>query len=139
MKKIILILVFLPFFACSDQIETNYKTFDLAKENHFFEKGWIPNDVVFKSMKNIYLKNNIDTNSAVFYFSISEMDLNKIQMKLKLENDRDIQIRSLEIPAWWESKIKELPKYSLQDENNIKVNIAVNKKTNEIFGWRDDH
>ena len=126
-------------FACSDQNETSYKTFEIAKKNNFFSKGWIPKDLVFESMKNIYLKNNLDTNSAIFYFSISKMDLKKIETKLQLDNKPDIQIKSLEIPSWWESKIKELPKYTLKDEDGSKINIAVSKNTNEILGWRDDH
>jgi len=138
MRKISIILLFL-LFACSDQIETSYKSFQIASKNSFFQKGWIPKNLVAESMQNIYLKNNIDTNSAIFYFYVSEMDRKKLENKLQISKKKDVQIRSLKIPSWWKKKIKNLPKYVFDDENNFQVHIAINKNTNEILGWRDDH
>ena len=137
MKKMFILLSLL-LFACSDQNESNYRTFKIAKENNFFQNGWIPNELIFESMTNIYLRNNLDTNSAIFYFVISDTDLQKLESRLYKDNFLTIEIKSLNIPQWWKSKVEQLSRYTLSTENN--VGISINRNTNEIFGWRsDDH
>ena len=62
-----------------DQITSEYSDFKTANQNGFFEKGWIPSDLVFNSMTNIYQRTNLDLNFCVFNYNLSKIDLEKLK------------------------------------------------------------
>ena len=58
-----------------DQTETEYSNYEIANKNKFFDNGWIPKNMIYQSMTNIYLQNNIDLNSAIFSYNLSSPDI----------------------------------------------------------------
>lgn len=70
------------FISCNDQIETKFGSYKKAQESDFFEKGWIPNNLIYESMTNIYLQNNIDLNSAFFSYNLSSLDIDNLKTKI---------------------------------------------------------
>ena len=66
--------------------ETEYSNYEIANKNKFFDNGWIPKNMIYQSMTNIYLQNNIDLNSAIFSYNLSSPDINSLETKLHQTN-----------------------------------------------------
>ena len=105
----------------------------MAKENKFFEKGWIPNNLVYESMTNIYLKNNLDLNSAYFSYNLSSFDLDNFKTKIhKMENPERIDFPNELSENMNKSEIF----YTI--ENTDTTYISIDNKNKKIFGWNNN-
>lgn len=65
-----------------DQVENNYSNFELAEKDGLFEKGWIPSEIVFTSMTEIYQRTNVDLNTCIFSYNLSKTDLEILKHKI---------------------------------------------------------
>ena len=70
------------FHSCDfDQVESKYADYSSAKKNNLFQKGWIPYDLAFKSMTDIYQRTNLDLNTCIFSFKLSKTDIEAVKKK----------------------------------------------------------
>lgn len=129
------IIISLVLFAC-DRIETNYKNYAAANENGYFEKGWIPNRLVYKSMTNIYVQNDLDINIAFFAFNLSQQDLNNLETKIHLTKRKFQNPHRLRVKKDWIDKINQSPIHYLLSEQDT-IYLALDKNNNQVFGWND--
>ncbi len=136
MKKIVLILV-ISIFACDfDQNEKTYDNYENAKLDNLFEKNWIPKELIYKSMSNIIVKSNIDLNTCLFSYKLSQKDFENIKSKIKTSQIEFKKPRRIDISNSINKKLIELDKYSFVSVNRKDIiQIAIDNKTNEIYGW----
>ncbi len=131
----ILLLIALSTFLLScnlDRVTTEYTTFEQADKDNFFEKGWIPIELVNEEITDIYLQNDIDINTFIFSFRTSEMPIS-FDNETDLQNE-SIELHRIDIPDWWNSEIIGQPRTNIQTENGL-VNIVVNERLNKVYGW----
>lgn len=119
-----------------DQIESKYSDFESARKDGFFEKGWIPKQIVYNSMKDIYLIDNIDLNTFAFSFSVAKTDMNSINAQL---TNKQIDFKNpdrLDIPKCWTKKAKTM-KFDLLKLNELNNSIFIATDSNEcrIYGF----
>ena len=90
MKKILVILLIVAIAGCmSDVVSTTYSTYEEAKADNLFNRGWLP-EFLPKSAKNITLKNNLDLNTSIGEFTIDLKDSKGFIAQLKLlENTKN--------------------------------------------------
>lgn len=138
MKKIFY-LILLLFVACSDQVESHYPDFESALNDKLFERGWIADRLVCRSMKNIFLRNNLDRNTCIFSFSVAEKDKLRIMKHATAMKKNDYNSLGIDIPGRWQNEVDHLPTYQLIDKDNSIFYIAIDNKTNRILGWRDEN
>ena len=136
MKKATLIFMFL-FLACnSDQNEKIYDNYEKAKLDNLFEKGWIPRELIYKSMSNIIVKSNIDINTCFFSYKLSQKDFENIKSKIELDNWNFIKPKRICISESLNEKIINLEKFSFAaEEGKEKIQIGIDNKKHEVFGW----
>ncbi|KPL94730.1 hypothetical protein F0235_04455 [Vibrio splendidus] len=68
---------------CSDVVSDEYSTYAQAKQERFFDRGWLP-DILPKSTVKIEVNNDLDANTSEGNFVISEPALSEFIGKLKL-------------------------------------------------------
>jgi hypothetical protein len=139
-KEIFLITPFLLisilFISC-DQIESKFPDYYSAKKAGIFDQGWIPNNLISNSMINIYQKTNLDLNTCVFSYNISESDLKGALAIARLTNQKELPL-GINIPIWWVNKVTTLDHYSIFDsKTHDSIYIAIDKQDLKIFGWRN--
>ncbi len=131
-----LILPF-TFYSCDfDQVVSKYPDYDSATAGKFFEKGWIPHDAVATSMTNIFLRTNLDINTCIFSYNLSEADLDIMKEKIQETTYRFQKVRRIKTPSAWTTELPELKHYLLLEETGDTVFIAINEADNKIYGWR---
>ena len=120
-----------------DQIESKYSDFKSADKDGLFEKGWIPSDLVFNSMTNIYQRTNLDLNSCVFNYNLSQTDLEKLKEKVIPSSIRFEKIHGVKISSDWIKSVKELKHfYYISLGETDTVYFAIDDNNNRIYGWR---
>ena len=120
-----------------DQVENKYSDFKSADKNKLFEKGWIPDDLVFNSMTNIYQRTNLDLNSCVFNYDLAQTDLEKIKEKVKPSVIKFEKLHRMKISTDWIKSVNELNHYYFIRPNNYDtVYLAIDENNNKIYGWR---
>ena len=122
------------FFLSCDRVETRYKNYNAANENSYFEKGWIPNNLVYKSMTNIYVQNDLDINTSFFVFNLSKSDLIDIKTKIYPTKNKYRTPQRIEVRKDWIEKINKSQIYYILREKDT-VYLAFDEKNNQVFGW----
>ena len=119
-----------------DQVENRYSDYESANKDEFFEKGWIPKQIVYESMTDIYLKDNLDLNTFAFSYSVAKTDLNSIKIQLISKQIDFKNPDRLSIPNWWTDKAKNM-KFDLlkQNERTDSIFIAIDFQQNMIYGF----
>ena len=82
----ILILVFLN--AVSSVVSEHYLTYNSAKEDNFFERGWLP-DILPESTLMIIVNNDVSSNTSHGVFYINNKDMNEFIDKLQITEDKN--------------------------------------------------
>ena len=130
---VLLILLLTLFSSCNlDQVDSKYSDFESADNDGFFTKGWIPSGIVFKSMTNIYLRSNLDVNTCVFNYNLSETDIEKLKLRVTPTKIKFKELRSINTPSHWNKSINSLNCYVY--ESNL-VYLAIDEENNIIYGW----
>jgi hypothetical protein len=121
-----------------DQVESKYSDFKAADKDGLFDKGWIPTDLVFYSMSNIYQRTNLDLNSCVFNYTLSKLDLNSLKEKIKPSSIKFEKLHRIEISSDWIKSVNKLNHYYFVCPSKIDtVYLAVDENNNRIYGWRE--
>jgi len=121
-----------------DQIEKEYTNFEAAEKDELFKKGWIPKQLISDSMENIYLRSNLDLNTCIFSFKISESDSKNLIENLTPGCSNIENIKRIKIPPSWINTIPQLDQYIFFDPvTSDTIHIAVDKNENIIYGWRE--
>ena len=134
----ILVALLMCSYGCHfEEITTRHSTYASAVDGNILRKGWIPEEIVFDSMTDIFLRTNPSTNEAIFYFKLSErhmLDLENILERDTIQTELKTRINT---PRWWKRGIKEKMenRYKYKD-NTAVVYFYLNKDQKEIFGWR---
>lgn len=94
MKKISVILLIMVIAGCmSDVVSDTYATYEDAKADNLFNRGWLP-EFIPKSSKNIIVKNNLDLNTSIGEFTIDPKDSKGFIAQLTLlENTKNDYIK----------------------------------------------
>lgn len=136
MKKIVLIFMISIFACSSDQNEKKYNTYEEAKLDNLFEKGWIPKELVYNSMSNIIVKNNLDLNTCFFSYNLSQRDFENIKSKIHSDKIEYKKPERIDISKSEIEKINMLNKYSFVLPNKTDtIQIATDAKEDRIYGW----
>lgn len=140
LKHTILFLLLIAFgilYSCDfDQVENQYSDYESANKDEFFEKGWIPKQIVYESMTGIYLKDNLDLNTFAFSYSASKKDLDSIKNQLTSKQIGFKNPARLSLPNWWTDKAKNM-KFDLlkQTVRTDSIFIAIDFQENKIYGF----
>lgn len=135
--RISLLTIMSLFYSCDlDQIENKYKDYNSAKMEGFFDKGWIPSEIIFTSMTDIYQRTNIDLNTCVFSYNLLGADIEKLVSKIQPIQTTYKKPSRIYVPNWWKNKVTTLKHYFIFD-NKIQdtIYIAIDEQNNKIFGW----
>jgi len=120
-----------------DQVESKYSDFKSADKDRLFEKGWIPSDLVFNSMTNIYQRTNHDLNSCIFNYDLAQTDLEKLKEKVMQSTMKFEKLHSMKISSDWIKSVNGLNHYYFVRPNrNDTVYLAIDENNNRIYGWR---
>jgi len=125
------------FSSCNlDQVNKYYPNYLTAKSENLFKKGWIPENIAFESMSEIYLYTNLDLNTCFFTFTLSEQDLDRITQILA-RSEREFQAPArVKISQMYVDAIESLDKYyHINPINQDTVFLSVNYKTKKVYGW----
>jgi hypothetical protein len=137
---IIIFIVLIFVDSCYlDQVESEYEDYENASKDSLFDKGWIPRDLIFQSMTDIYQRTNLDINSCIFSFNLSELDVIKIKEKVIPTEKKIIKIQGIRIPNWWMQdviKSNHYYYYIAEDKKEDTIYIAIDDKVSKIYGWR---
>jgi len=132
--EIALLLLILAQTSC-DQAVSRFPDYSSARKAGIFNQGWIPENLTSNSMTNIYQKTNLDLNSCVFSYSLSEPDLIRTLAIAQQTNQKEIP-RGINIPNWWVNKVATLYHYSIFDsKTHDSIYIAIDKQDFKIYGW----
>jgi len=132
-KNFVQIAMLISLFSCAfDRVTTKYATFKEAEKDNFFEKGWIPKKLVDENVFDIYLQNDIDINTFIFSFGITELPF-KFNLESDLQNQK-VKLHRINIPDWWNSEIVGHPRMEIKTELGT-INVAVNEELNRVYGW----
>ena len=82
----ILILIF--FNGVSSVVSEHYLTYNSAKEDNFFERGWLP-DILPESTLMIIVNNDVSSNTSHGVFYINNKDMNEFIDKLQITEDKN--------------------------------------------------
>lgn len=119
-----------------DQVVSSYPDFKTADKNQLFDKGWIPSELVFPSMTDIYQRTNLDLNSCVFNYNLSNQDLNSLKEKVKPSALKFEKLHRLKISSDWINSVNESSQYYFNRPNeNDTVYLAIDENNNKIYGW----
>ncbi|UXA00110.1 hypothetical protein [Vibrio splendidus] len=67
---------------CSEVVSDEYSTYAQAKQEHLFDRGWLP-EILPKSTVKIEVNNDLDANTSEGSFIINEPELSEFIAKLK--------------------------------------------------------
>lgn len=119
--------------SCSyDTIESKFANYEEALNENYFEKGWIPKELVHKEMKEIYVKNDLDRNTCIFCYQLPTAEIEKLEKKLIRLDQNYTERLNVNNSKWFEKDIINLPKYKSID---FKHGLAINKEKRIVYGW----
>jgi len=134
-NSILIFLLSCIFVSCNDQVKTKFKDYKIAEENKFFEKGWIPKNLIYESMTNIYLQNNLDLNSAFFSYNLSSPDLDNLKTKIKKTSFDYRNPKRVNVPNELSNKLSKSEIFYIF-ENGDTTYISIEKESKKVFGWK---
>ena len=125
-------------YSClTNQVESKYSNFDSAQKEMLFGRGWIPSELVYESMEDIYQRTNVEKNTCIFSFNLSKKDLKLVLKKAESTSIKIDMPTGITRPIWWTKSISGLDQKFLVDQDNIVVYLAIDEKENRIYGWRN--
>jgi hypothetical protein len=133
--SVILLLTLL--YSCDfDQIENYYSDFSEANKDGFFNNGWIPPNLVFNSMTDIYQRTNIDLNTCIFNYNLSKKDLIELKEKVEPISARFNKLHRVQTSGDWVKSVNKLKHYfNVGVGKSDTVFIAIDEINNKIYGW----
>ena len=121
-----------------DQVEDKYADYNSAFNDQLFEKGWIPLELAFNSMTDIYQRTNVDLNTCVFSFKLSKTDIETVKQKALLTKAIIEHPRRIDLPSEWVKTVNSLDKYILLLlDRTDSVRLAIDDQNGIIYGWRN--
>lgn len=121
-----------------DHVEVKYSDFDSANKDRLFEKGWIPADLAFNSMTDIYQRTNIDLNTCVFSFNLSKTDIEALKQKVRRTKMTFEEPRRINISSEWAAAVDKLDHYIFTTtDNRDSVYLAIDNQDRKVYGWRN--
>jgi hypothetical protein len=133
-RSIISFLIFIQIIiSCNDQLENKYENYQDANANNYFEKGWIPDPFIYTSMTDIYQRGNMDINSCIFSYNLSEIDFNDISSKVQNYDQLVNEISGIDSPKSWSEGYERSAKYFYLQETDT-IHIALDNRNLKVFG-----
>ena len=84
-----------------DVVTSHYKTYDEAKNDNLFMRGWLP-DILPVTTINIKTENNLDLNLSSGGFTIPPNDMHEFTSKIQKINGNTYSYKELsEGPSWY--------------------------------------
>ena len=121
-----------------DHKENKYSDFDSANEDRLFEKGWIPADLAFKSMTDIYQRTNLDLNTCVFSYKLSKSDIETIKQRARPTKTTFEAPRRIKISSEWAEAVEKLEHYIYTTtDKKDSVYLAIDDQERMVYGWRN--
>lgn len=74
MRNLFLLSALLVLGACSDVVKSKYATYEQAKSDGLFERGWIP-DLLPESTTQIEVNNDLDLNVSKGKFVVADSEI----------------------------------------------------------------
>jgi len=138
MHKSIIIssIVLLLLVSCNlDQVTSRYESFEEAKSKGLFDKGWIPEKILFESMSDIFLQTNLDRNTCIFSFKLNSEDYFSLKETLGLVIYReDLAKLGVDLPNWWLENTSLIEDIYTVPPNDL-VFLKVDDNNYNVYGW----
>ena len=136
-RKYLLILLILLVSSCLDRVETKCPDYNCAVKEGIINQGWIPKEIIFASMTNIYQKTDLDINTCIFAYTLNQTDLDNLILRITKVDSKKVNTR-FSLPNWWKTKVVSLEHYSFfENRTSDTVFLAIDKTQNRIYGWRE--
>lgn len=101
-------------------------------DQKYFNKGWIPKELVNHEMERIYIKSDLDRNTCIFSYRLPRTEIEKLEeVLIRLEQNYTEPV-NINNSKWFEKDLLGLPKYR---SNEFKHGIAINKQKRIVYGW----
>jgi len=84
--KLFSCIIFVFLAGCSDVVTDNYQTYDDAKNDRLFIRGWLP-DILPVSTFNIHVETELDINRSKGSFTIPVNDISSFTSHLQKLSD----------------------------------------------------
>lgn len=133
--KISLIIMVCFFVGCDlDVVNKFYNDFESLKEENYQIKGWLPNELCFNSLTNLYHRSDLDVNTFMLRFNLPPND---IALFKSLLSETDISFKKphrLCIPKWWDDKVDNFIKFEYK-KNGYVYYYAIDDLNGIIYSW----
>lgn len=131
------ILVTFVITSCTlDQVESKYEDYESARNAGLFNKMWIPKDFISESMENIYLRSNLDMNTCIFSYSLSQQDIEKLHASFQASSIEYVPPKGIKIPQWWSDIVANQDSIiTFSSDLSSTIYLAIDRDTKTIFGW----
>lgn len=135
-RRYLLLIIMMALTGCNfDQIDHHYNDYNAIVNEGYNKKGWLPENLTMPSTTDLYSRTDVDVNSFLIRFSVSQNDLNQIKDQLEGEGQEFTAPHRLKIPNWW-SSTDGLQKYKYTNESNIWW-FAIDSENCIIYCWGD--
>jgi hypothetical protein len=136
--KLSLIAGALILSSCNfEQHKDTYSTYNEAKKSELFEKGWIPSELISKSMTDIFQLTSPDYNTCIFNFTVSKNKIDSLRKKMNTTSEKLTILDGLIISAKWVNSVNKLNHFVfITKDDNKYIFIAIDDTKNKIYGWR---
>jgi hypothetical protein len=136
-RFIYFILVILVINSCNmDQVESKYENYESAKNSGLFNKMWIPQELISESMVNIYLRTNLDMNTCIFSYSVSQQDIENLDASFQASPIEYIPPRGIKIPQWWSDIVANQDSIiTFSSGLSYTFHFVIDRNTKTVSGW----
>ena len=136
-RFIYIILAIFVMNSCNlDQVESKYDDYESARNAGLFNKMWIPKELISESMENIYLRTNLDMNTCIFSYSVSQQEMDKLYASFQTSSIEYMPPKGIKIPQWWSDIVANQDSIiTFSSDLSYTFQIVIDRNTNTIFGW----
>ena len=137
-KLSLITAVLLMATSCNfEQTKNTYATYEKAKNDGLFDKGWIPSELEYKSITDVFQLTSADYNTCIFNFTISKNEIEGLRKKVKPTSEKLTVLDGLTIPTNWINSVNKLNHFTFISKYDDKyIFIAIDDTTNKVYGWR---
>jgi hypothetical protein len=136
-KTILLILIIISLKACNlDIIQKDYSDYTKALNDDFNGNGYIPEELFKKSIIEIRLISNLDSQEYLVKYSYSDStDWISFMELLSPCQLNFTEPKSFDVPNWWNFSLDSTIQFCYQGKYDKEFIFAVNNQKRTIYSW----
>ena len=134
--KYFILTIFIINSCSLDQVVSKYDDYESARNAGLFNKMWIPKELISESMSNIYLRTNLDMNTCIFSYSVSQQELERLDVYCKSISFEYLPPKGIKIPNWWSDIVLNQDSViRLSTDLSYTTQIVIDRNTSRVYGW----